>query len=181
MDLFTDRAPSAAEDFIEETRDVWLPGTKGRDGQPLVVRIRRLPPARIYTMKEETKPGGDPVAERLDEYRAWAREAIVEPTFSFNGEGSGPSWDRLPMAAQMAVAGAIAAFTTEGTEEVTRLLSSFRGGQPGGGAAGDAGGGPASAGENGAGEPAASAYGLDAASGGGARGGPRRARRRSQV
>jgi len=174
MDLFTNRAPSAPEDFIEETRDVLLPGTRGRDGQPLVVRIRRLPAARVYTMKPDPASSADPVTARLDEYRAWAEEAIVEPAFSFNGTGGPPHWDRLPMAAQMAVAGAIAAFTTEGTEEVTRLLTSFRGGEPGGGAAGDSGRGSTDLGANGAGGPAASDLGAVAPATRRPRGRPRR-------
>jgi hypothetical protein len=159
MSLFTDRPPTAADAWAPETRNVALPGTRDAAGEPRVVSIRRLAPALIYMLRDEPADGVDAFTNRLDEYRKWAEAAVVEPQFSFNGSGPVPRWDDLPVAAQMAIAGAIAAFTTEGMEEVTAVVAAFRGGKPGGGEAGAAGGGLGNPEPDAPGEPPAPAAG----------------------
>jgi len=141
MDLYTNRPPTAAEDFTLETRCIELPGTRGPDGLPRVVRIRRIPAAMVHLLREPGE-GEDPYAARLAECRKWAEVAVVEPHFSFNGDGPDPRWDDQPVAAQMAIAGAIAAFSTEGMLEVSAAAAAFRPGEPAGGEAGDVGRGP---------------------------------------
>lgn len=169
MDLFTQRPVSEADGFGPETRNVALPGTRGPDGQPLVVRIRRLPAAMIYMLREDPGPGVDTFVARLEEYRKWAAEALLEPKFNFSSNGSapGPRWDDLPIAAQMAIAGAVATFTTEGMEEVTATVAAFRGGDATGGTAGGASGGSDAADAVPDGEPPAPVADGAPATGGG--------------
>lgn len=159
MGLFTDRPPAVADDFIEETRNVQLPGTKGRDGLPLVVKIRRLPAALLYGMNGDAAQS---FVGRMEEYRTWAKEAVIEPRFAFNDQEPGPAWDRVPMAGQVAIANAIAMFSTEGMDEVTAASDAFRGRDAGGPAAGTPGGGPDDAGQDASRVEAASANGAHA-------------------
>jgi hypothetical protein len=179
MDLFTDRPASPAEDFThEETRNVSLPGTRGADGQPLVLTIRRLPNVMVYTLADEPAEGTVSNAERfqarLELYRKWAEAAVVAPSLSFNGGGP-PRWDDLPVAAQNAVATAIAAFTTEGIATQAAAGAAFRGGVAAGGEAGPAGGGPGGHRPDAPGEPPAPAAGVEASPARRPRGRPRRA------
>jgi len=174
MDLFTNRAPSAPEDFVEETRNVLLPVQRGRDGRPSVVRIRRLSLSELHGIRPESELGENQTAAKIDESRAWAESAIVEPAFSFNGTGGPPHWDRLPMADQITIVEAIATFSMEGTQVAARHRASFRGGEPDGGAAGGPSRGSTDSGENGAGEQATSDTGAIVASIRRPRGRPRR-------
>jgi hypothetical protein len=150
--LYTTRPATPAEGWGPELRNIELPGTRGADGLPLVVTIRRLPVVEAQLLDADPGTGPEAVAARLEQNRRMAELAVVAPRFNFehNGDGAGPRWDDLGMAAQMAIAWGVADFTVEGVEEVTAVAQAFRRRNAGGASAGGASGGPGSAGADGA-------------------------------
>lgn len=132
---FTERP--ASNGWKEETRNFEVPGMLDPDGQPFVVTLRRLPAGAVYMAWEETEK-----AQVRETWRQWAEQAIVAPTFNFNGNGEGIAWDTLPLLAHEALGRTIAAYSFEVSAEARALEAAFRGGQPAGDAPGSAGGGP---------------------------------------
>jgi len=161
MDLYTDRPPTPAEEWAEETRNIEVPGMLDGGGRPAVVTIRRLPAAEVYLLQGTTDKG-----EMRDIFRRWAQAAVVAPQFNFNGNGAGVVWDSLPFAAHEGLASKIAAYSLQSSATAEAVEAAFRGGDAAGGGAGSASGGPSGAGSDG--EQAAPAAGPDASTVGGA-------------
>ena len=146
----TPRAATAADEWQPETRTVEVPGWFDREGRPCIVTIRRLPSQEIYSMKE-----GSDTATLRETYRRWAEQAVVAPTFNFNGDGGGLKWESLDFVAHELIARNIMDFSLEGFPAAQAAAQAFRGGEPAGGAPGGAGGGPAGAGDDAGGVEAA--------------------------
>ena len=161
MPRWIDGPASAPEEFPRaRTRTLLLPGTSGRDGQPLRVTVRELPQ---MSLPEFANLRGETQVGRLAQvYRRMAELAVVEPRFAFGeyvmeaAETAPPRWDDLPLVAQTAVVEAITELTTVGSEEVSRLEAAFRGAEPSGNGAGTTGGGrPEAVPDEGAASPVA--------------------------
>ena len=134
----TTERPASNGGWREETRNVEVPGMLDTEGLPFVVTIRRLPAASVYLAWQDEDKAGVP-----ETWRRWAQQAIVSPSFNYNGNGdSGIGWDALPLIAHAALGRAIADYSFEVSKEAQALEVAFRGGQPAGDAPGAPGGRP---------------------------------------
>lgn len=146
----TPRAATAAEEWQQETRNVEVSGMVDREGKPCVAIIRRLPALELYSVRE-----GADAATLRETYRRWAEQAVVAPTFNFNGDGGGLQWDSLPFVTHELLARQIMEFSLDGLPAAQAAVDAFRGREPAGGAPGGAGGGPDGAGDDAGGVAAA--------------------------
>lgn len=142
----TDRTASPPEHFPRGgagSKNVEL-GTKGPDGQPLVVTIRKCDAFDLLD-----RPEGVSGAEA---FRYMASKSVVAPPLFVDGDG--PKWADLPLADQMALVTEISLFNTP-DPEVTAAAGAFPSGPTGSDGAGGSGAGPGGDSPDASAEPAA--------------------------
>ena len=136
----SDHLPPASppEAFLPmpERAAVELPASRGPDGAPLVVHIKRLPLVDILRAHEglpvpsgQMAPDGATAAANVaameGTMRAVAMLGVEAPVFGFAGEPGLPAWDALPWADRSAIFDAIGALA--GLAALPPNVRSFRG------------------------------------------------------